>query len=103
MAAGACRRGTKYSLCSSAPRLGVNSIRKCGSRSCHGPGSPSWAVSASSGAPRSMCVVATAGDTPWRPRASSGSTNPSPPESVLDFTHTWLRSGRSQSVKTLTL
>ena len=34
---GASRRGTKYSLCSSSPLLGVNSMRKCGNLSYHGP------------------------------------------------------------------
>ena len=34
----ACSRGIRYSVWSSAPALGVWSIRKCGRRSCHGPG-----------------------------------------------------------------
>ena len=40
----AASRGTKYSDCSSSPLLGVNSTRKCASRSCHGPATPSCGV-----------------------------------------------------------
>ena len=39
-------RGTRYSDCSSSPRLGVNASRKCGSRSCHGPTTPRCSVTA---------------------------------------------------------
>ena len=38
------RAATRYSDCSSSPALGVNSSRKCGSRSYHGPGTPSCCV-----------------------------------------------------------
>ena len=36
--------GTKYSDCSSLPLLGVNPMRKCGSRSYQGPGTPICSV-----------------------------------------------------------
>src|SRR5271154_2520450 len=36
--------GTKYSVCSSAPLLGVKFILKCGSRSYQGPGIPICSV-----------------------------------------------------------
>ena len=40
MAGTAWRRGTWYSDCSSSPLLGVKPMRKCGSRSDQGPGTP---------------------------------------------------------------
>ena len=44
MASTAHSRGSRYSACSSSPLLGVKPIRKCGNRSHHGPGTPSWRV-----------------------------------------------------------
>ena len=37
-------RGMRCSDWSSSPLLGVNASRKCGSRSCHGPGTPICSV-----------------------------------------------------------
>ena len=50
-AAGASARATNHSLWSSSPALGTWSIRKWGSRSCHGPGIPRWIVHASGDIP----------------------------------------------------
>src|SRR6478735_5797930 len=40
----ACSRGTRYSLCSSSPLLGVKASWKWGSRSYQAPGTPSCGV-----------------------------------------------------------
>lgn len=56
-AAGASCRRTKYSLCSSSPRLlGDSSARKCGRRSCHGPGTP-CSVHAAGGIALIGCIL----------------------------------------------
>ena len=54
-AATACARGTRYSDWSSSPLLGVKPMRKCGSRSDHGPGTPSWGVQLTGSSPRIGC------------------------------------------------
>ncbi len=61
----ASARSTRYSDWSSSPALGVNSARKCGSRSCAGPVRP-------------CCSVHAAGSTPgigWRGPSASGAPN----------------------------
>ncbi len=64
-------RGTKYSVCSSWPTDGVNSALKCGSRSCHGPGTPPCSVQRPAGWP----------DTGWRGPSAAlpGNANGSSP------------------------
>jgi hypothetical protein len=76
------RRGTKYSLCSSSPRLGVKPVRKWGSRSCQAPGRPNWSVRFSTGMSVSMCVGTVAARAP---KKSSGAT---PGSSARDLTQT---------------
>ncbi len=65
-------RGTRYSVCSSSPELGVKSSLKCGSRSCHGPATPSCSVQCTASCPGSG----------WRlPSASRPSSRPPPAHS----------------------
>ncbi|CPU65597.1 Uncharacterised protein [Mycobacteroides abscessus] len=91
-------RGTRYSDCSSAPLLGVKSSRKCGSRSFHGPGSPSCGVQCTGSMPGRGCSIVVAGVAP----KSSARAAPASPGVRRDLRQTcWTPSG-PQSVKRLT-
>ena len=57
----ACSAGSRYSDWSSSPALGVKSGRKCGSRSNHGPGTPSCSVQESAATPGTGFRAAGAG------------------------------------------
>lgn len=93
-AAVACPRGSRYSDCSSAPLLGTNSARKCGSRSCQGPGTPNCSVQLTAGMPGTGCIFSVAG-------AAHGKSTSA--WSVRRFNHTWRNPGARQSVNRLTL
>ena len=97
MAATAWRRGIRYSDWSSAPLLGMKPMRKWGSRSHHGPGTPSWAVQLTGSSSMIGCrsTVAAAA-----PNSSSRSGSGSPVTRRL--TQTW-STASPQRVNTLTL
>ncbi|CAM5242108.1 hypothetical protein SALBM217S_02767 [Streptomyces griseoloalbus] len=86
--------GSRYSDWSSAPLLGVKSARKCGSRSCHGPGTPNCSVQFTPGIPGTGCIFSVAG-------AAHGKSVRG--RSVRCFTHTCRKPGSRQSVNKLTL
>ena len=92
IAAAACSRGSRNSDCSSAPLLGVKPMRKCGSRSCHGPGRPSCGVQ----------LTASSSMIGWRSTVAGRAPNSSSRTSPRAFTHTWSTRSR-QRVNTLTL
>src|SRR5207302_9279705 len=94
-----CRRGTKYSDCSSLPALGVKPMRKCGRRSYHGPGTPICSVqfSAASAAMGWKFLVAA-----FAPRNSDEGAKALPSSTRL-FIQTSLTFLFRQSVKRLTL
>ena len=124
MAATPNSRGTRNSDWSSSPLLGVKARRKCGSRSCHGPGTPSCSVVFSAAIPGTGWRGPSASRPPshdvWPPPAAPG-TGVSPPvadppgpepaapdsagpgTSARCFCHTRLPEPPRQSVKTLTL
>ena len=78
-------RGTKYSDCSSSPLLGVNSTRKCASRSCHGPATPSCSVQFTGGMPGVMWRGPSASRPPiQRARGPGGGRS-----SARCFSHAW--------------
>ncbi len=101
-AAPASARATKYSLCSSSPLLGVNSSLKWGSRSNHGPGTPSWTVQFSAGIPGTGFQGSAAARAPHSSRSGPAPAG-SPIPSTRCFDHTWNSSGSSNRVKRLTL
>jgi hypothetical protein len=71
----------------------VNSIRKCGSRLCHGPSSPDWSVLFCAGMP----------GTGWRGPSAGDAPNQSPDIGSARFNQAMLASSPVQSVKRLTL
>ncbi|CAM5487405.1 hypothetical protein SFUMM280S_05111 [Streptomyces fumanus] len=89
----ACSRGSRYSDWSSSPLLGVNSARKCGSRSCQGPGTPNCSVQFTAGIPARV-IFSAAG-------AAYGKSGRS--WSVRRLSHTCRKPGERQSVNRLTL
>ena len=99
MASTACPAGSRYSVCSSSPALGVNSGRKCGSRSNQGPGSPSCAVQLPGGWPGTGFRADGAGVA-----VNQGSSAMAGgPSSVRLLIQSWVRRGARQSVNMLTL
>ena len=103
-AATASARGTRYSDCSSSPAEGVNSSRKCGSRSNHGPGTPSCCVQASAARPRIGCRACVAARAPRASAAAPRRAAASASNGSRCFTHSWsATSVRDHVVKMLTL
>ena len=103
-AATASARGTRYSDCSSSPADGVNSSRKCGSRSNHGPGTPSCSVHASAGRPMIGCRACVASSAPSRSTTARRRSAASASNGSRCFTHSWsATSVRDHRVKMLTL
>jgi len=85
-----------YSVCSSAPALGVNSSRKWGSRSNQGPAAPPCSVQATGSTPATGCRGPSAGLAPVQARSATGS-------SMRRLTHTCSNTGPVHVVKRLTL
>lgn len=87
-------RGSRYSDWSSVPLLGVNSARKCGSRSCQGPATPNCSVQLTAGIPGTGCIFSVAGAA--HGKSASG-------WSVRRLTQACRKPGARQSVNRLTL
>lgn len=94
---GAWRRSTKYSVWISSPLLGVESIRRCGRRSDHGPGTPRCTVVLFSPSAWQVSV-----DTAVAPNIVGGIDPDSPAASRVLSHATWMVSP-SQSANRLTL
>src|SRR5437016_11414153 len=90
----ACRRGTKYSDCNSLPALGVNPMRKCGSRSYQGPGTPICSVQFSAESSAMGCKFLLARFAP----KNSGGASKGFPSSMRLFSQTSLKLCFCQSV-----
>src|SRR4051812_8925796 len=95
----ACWCGTKYSVCSSLPLLGVKPILKCGIRSYHAPGTPICSVQFSADNSAIGCRLCVAGFAPKKSYFALLFVA----SSTRLLTHTSLILSDAQSVNKLTL
>ena len=91
-------RGTRYSVCNSSPKLGVKSRRKCGRRSCHGPGIPHCSVQQSAGYSGSGWIWVC-----WRRAPSHSSANSCSVVSFRRLRNSWQSGPSRHVVNALTL